>query len=88
MPVRDSCVVIDGPFLVRIAVRMLQLTGFHTVANRRRPSAGRRSGGLTSRAFVVVGHDERFLTEIGVDRRLTLTTGRLTETRPPQGDRP
>jgi ATPase subunit of ABC transporter with duplicated ATPase domains len=28
-------------------------------------------------AFVVVSHDERFLTEIGVNRRLTLTEGRL-----------
>jgi ATPase subunit of ABC transporter with duplicated ATPase domains len=31
-------------------------------------------------AFVVVSHDERFLTEIGVNRRLALTGGRLLET--------
>jgi ATPase subunit of ABC transporter with duplicated ATPase domains len=31
-------------------------------------------------AFVVVSHDERFLTEIGVNRRLTLADGRLMET--------
>ncbi|MER6916637.1 ribosomal protection-like ABC-F family protein [Streptomyces sp. NPDC000594] len=30
-------------------------------------------------AFVVVSHDERFLSEIGVNRRLHLTDGRLTE---------
>jgi ATPase subunit of ABC transporter with duplicated ATPase domains len=30
-------------------------------------------------AFVVVSHDERFLTEIGVDRRLTLREGVLVE---------
>ncbi|GHH65318.1 ABC transporter ATP-binding protein [Streptosporangium violaceochromogenes] len=30
-------------------------------------------------AFVVVSHDERFLTEIGVDRRLRLSGGRLLE---------
>lgn len=30
-------------------------------------------------AFVVVSHDERFLAEIGVNRRLRLTDGRLTE---------
>ncbi|WP_158852675.1 ribosomal protection-like ABC-F family protein [Saccharothrix deserti] len=31
-------------------------------------------------AFVVVSHDERFLTEIGIDRRLRLEDGRLLET--------
>ncbi|MBO3749960.1 ABC-F family ATP-binding cassette domain-containing protein [Streptosporangiaceae bacterium NEAU-GS5] len=31
-------------------------------------------------AFVVVSHDERFLKEIGVDRRLELSGGRLLET--------
>jgi ATPase subunit of ABC transporter with duplicated ATPase domains len=31
-------------------------------------------------AFVVVSHDERFLAEIGVDRRLELRDGRLVET--------
>ncbi|MFD7640458.1 ABC-F family ATP-binding cassette domain-containing protein [Kitasatospora sp. NPDC059795] len=31
-------------------------------------------------AFLVVSHDERFLTEIGVDRRLLLSDGVLTET--------
>ena len=31
-------------------------------------------------AFVVVSHDERFLAEIGVDRRLSLAGGRLDET--------
>ncbi|WP_053912787.1 ABC-F family ATP-binding cassette domain-containing protein [Streptomyces sp. TP-A0875] len=34
-------------------------------------------------AFVVVSHDERFLAEIGVRRRLRLADGRLTETGPP-----
>ena len=34
-------------------------------------------------AFVVVSHDERFLSEIRVDRRLTLTDGRLQETGTP-----
>ncbi|MGW5230878.1 ABC-F family ATP-binding cassette domain-containing protein [Streptomyces nodosus] len=34
-------------------------------------------------AFVVVSHDERFLTEIGVDRRLHLDRGRLLETTTP-----
>ncbi|MFD6534490.1 ABC-F family ATP-binding cassette domain-containing protein [Streptomyces sp. NPDC060184] len=37
-------------------------------------------------AFVVVSHDERFLAEIGVDRRLRLTDGRLTETDAPGDD--
>jgi ATPase subunit of ABC transporter with duplicated ATPase domains len=36
-------------------------------------------------AFVVVSHDERFLSEIGVDRRLTLNDGRLRETGTPAG---
>jgi ATPase subunit of ABC transporter with duplicated ATPase domains len=34
-------------------------------------------------AFVVVSHDERFLTEIKVNRRLRLTDGRLLETAGP-----
>ncbi|WP_089158183.1 ABC-F family ATP-binding cassette domain-containing protein [Micromonospora sp. NBS 11-29] len=34
-------------------------------------------------AFVVVSHDDRFLTEITVHRWLRLADGRLTETRPP-----
>ncbi|MFD0206269.1 MULTISPECIES: ribosomal protection-like ABC-F family protein [Saccharothrix] len=34
-------------------------------------------------AFVVVSHDERFLSEIGVDRRLRLDGGRLLETAAP-----
>ncbi|WP_214411121.1 ribosomal protection-like ABC-F family protein [Sphaerisporangium fuscum] len=33
-------------------------------------------------AFVVVSHDERFLAEIGVDRRLRLSEGRLLESGP------
>ncbi|MFK3984870.1 ribosomal protection-like ABC-F family protein [Micromonospora sp. NPDC050397] len=37
-------------------------------------------------AFVVVSHDERFLSEIGVDRWLRLTDGRLTEIAAPDGD--
>ena len=36
-------------------------------------------------AFVVVSHDERFLSEIRVDRRLTLTDGRLRDTGTPAG---
>ncbi|MFC5720690.1 ABC-F family ATP-binding cassette domain-containing protein [Streptomyces gamaensis] len=36
-------------------------------------------------AFVVVSHDERFLREIGVDRRLRLAEGRLLETGAPDG---
>ncbi|WEH43322.1 ABC-F family ATP-binding cassette domain-containing protein [Streptomyces sp. AM 2-1-1] len=36
-------------------------------------------------AFVVVSHDERFLAEIGVNRRLRLADGRLTEA-PAPGD--
>ncbi|WP_405095985.1 ribosomal protection-like ABC-F family protein [Micromonospora sp. NBC_01412] len=35
-------------------------------------------------AFVVVSHDERFLTEIGVTRWLRLADGRLTETGAPE----
>ncbi|KOV92948.1 ribosomal protection-like ABC-F family protein [Streptomyces sp. NRRL B-3648] len=34
-------------------------------------------------AFIVVSHDERFLAEIGVDRRLVLADGRLLETGAP-----
>ena len=34
-------------------------------------------------AFVVVSHDDRFLTELGVGRWLTLAGGALTETGPP-----
>jgi ATPase subunit of ABC transporter with duplicated ATPase domains len=30
-------------------------------------------------AFMVISHDERFLAEIGVDRRLRLADGTLTE---------
>ncbi|MBN6056577.1 ABC-F family ATP-binding cassette domain-containing protein [Nonomuraea sp. RK-328] len=37
-------------------------------------------------AFVVVSHDERFLAEIGVDRRLELSGGRLLETGAPSGE--
>ncbi|MFC6019357.1 ribosomal protection-like ABC-F family protein [Plantactinospora solaniradicis] len=37
-------------------------------------------------AFVVVSHDERFLAEIGVDRWLRLSDGRLLETGAPDGD--
>jgi ATPase subunit of ABC transporter with duplicated ATPase domains len=33
-------------------------------------------------AFVVVSHDERFLAEIGVERWLELSDGRLLETGP------
>jgi ATPase subunit of ABC transporter with duplicated ATPase domains len=36
-------------------------------------------------AFVVVSHDDRFLTDIGVTRWLTLAEGQLTETGPPVG---
>ncbi len=35
-------------------------------------------------AFLVVSHDERFLREIGVDRRLRLSGGELTETGAPE----
>ncbi|SDJ58909.1 ABC-F family ATP-binding cassette domain-containing protein [Streptomyces indicus] len=34
-------------------------------------------------AFIVISHDERFLTEIGVNRRLRLAEGTLTETGAP-----
>ncbi|MFD6423414.1 ABC-F family ATP-binding cassette domain-containing protein [Streptomyces sp. NPDC060198] len=37
-------------------------------------------------AFVVVSHDERFLAEIGIDRRLHLADGRLTEAEAPGDD--
>ncbi|WP_329109794.1 ATP-binding cassette domain-containing protein [Micromonospora sp. NBC_01699] len=37
-------------------------------------------------AFVVVSHDERFLTEIGVDRWLRLAEGRLSQSRAPETD--
>ncbi|MFI7147477.1 ABC-F family ATP-binding cassette domain-containing protein [Nonomuraea sp. NPDC050022] len=37
-------------------------------------------------AFVVVSHDERFLTEIGVQRWLELSDGRLLETGGPAGE--
>jgi ATPase subunit of ABC transporter with duplicated ATPase domains len=36
-------------------------------------------------AFVVVSHDERFLAEIGVNRWLRLSDGRLQETGAPDG---
>jgi ATPase subunit of ABC transporter with duplicated ATPase domains len=36
-------------------------------------------------AFVVVSHDERFLAEIGVNRRLRLADGKLRETAAPEG---
>jgi ATPase subunit of ABC transporter with duplicated ATPase domains len=36
-------------------------------------------------AFVVVSHDERFLAEIGVNRRLRLADGKLRETGAPEG---
>jgi len=44
-------------------------------------SVGRLEGALSAfeGAFVVVSHDERFLAEIGVDRRLRLADGRLRE---------
>ena len=35
-------------------------------------------------AFIVISHDERFLAEIGVERRLTLVDGRLTDERAPR----
>jgi hypothetical protein len=34
---------------------------------------------------VVVSHDERFLAEIGVNRRLRLAHGKLRETGAPEG---
>ncbi|MFC7844130.1 ABC-F family ATP-binding cassette domain-containing protein [Streptomyces sp. NPDC057382] len=48
-------------------------------------SVGRLESALDSYrgAFLVVSHDERFLTEIGVDRRLRLADGTLAETGAP-----
>ncbi|MFF0739666.1 ribosomal protection-like ABC-F family protein [Streptomyces sp. NPDC004111] len=48
-------------------------------------SAGQLESALNSYrgAFVVISHDERFLTEIGVDRRLRLADGALKETGAP-----
>ncbi|MFB8247784.1 ABC-F family ATP-binding cassette domain-containing protein [Streptomyces sp. NPDC055952] len=48
-------------------------------------SVGRLESALDSYrgAFLVVSHDERFLTEIGVDRRLRLAGGTLAETGAP-----
>ncbi|MEU0462893.1 ABC-F family ATP-binding cassette domain-containing protein [Amycolatopsis sp. NPDC006131] len=45
-------------------------------------SAGQLESALNAYrgAFVVVSHDERFLSEIRIDRRLRLADGRLTET--------
>ncbi|CAL9640309.1 putative ABC transporter ATP-binding protein YbiT (plasmid) [Streptomyces sp. enrichment culture] len=50
-------------------------------------SVGRLESALDSYrgAFVVVSHDERFLAEIGVDRRLRLAGGRLEEAAAPAG---
>jgi ATPase subunit of ABC transporter with duplicated ATPase domains len=50
-------------------------------------SVGQLEGALAAYegAFVVVSHDERFLTEIGVGRWLHLAGGRLRETGPPEG---
>ncbi|MEH1016234.1 ABC-F family ATP-binding cassette domain-containing protein [Micromonospora sp. CPCC 206060] len=49
-------------------------------------SVGQLEAALTAYqgAFVVVSHDDRFLTEIRVDRWLRLADGRLTETGAPQ----
>ncbi|MGY0021465.1 ribosomal protection-like ABC-F family protein [Streptomyces sp. YJ-C3] len=49
-------------------------------------SAGQLESALTSYqgAFVVVSHDERFLSEIGVDRWLRLEHGALTEVAAPE----
>ncbi|MFF7953367.1 ABC-F family ATP-binding cassette domain-containing protein [Streptomyces griseorubiginosus] len=49
-------------------------------------SAGQLEGALNSYqgAFMVVSHDERFLAEIGVNRRLRLADGNLTETGAPE----
>ncbi|WP_020139623.1 ribosomal protection-like ABC-F family protein [Streptomyces sp. 351MFTsu5.1] len=49
-------------------------------------SAGQLEGALNSYrgAFIVVSHDERFLAEIGVNRRLRLADGNLTETGAPE----
>ncbi|MYS21101.1 ATPase components of ABC transporters with duplicated ATPase domains [Streptomyces sp. DvalAA-14] len=51
-------------------------------------SVGRLEGALNAYegAFVVVSHDERFLAEIGVNRWLRLSEGRLRETHAPDGD--
>ncbi|MCI3934691.1 ribosomal protection-like ABC-F family protein [Streptomyces sp. AN091965] len=48
-------------------------------------SAAQLEGALNSYqgAFIVISHDERFLTEIGVDRWLRLADGRLKETGAP-----
>ncbi|MCG5217674.1 ribosomal protection-like ABC-F family protein [Streptosporangium sp. KLBMP 9127] len=50
-------------------------------------SIGRLESALSAYegAFVVVSHDERFLTEIGVNRWLALSEGRLLETGGPDG---
>ncbi|MFF8510672.1 ABC-F family ATP-binding cassette domain-containing protein [Streptomyces sp. NPDC015492] len=50
-------------------------------------SVGQLEGALNSYegAFLVVSHDERFLAGIGVDRRLRLADGTLTETGDPVG---
>ncbi|MFD7134881.1 ABC-F family ATP-binding cassette domain-containing protein [Streptomyces sp. NPDC059894] len=49
-------------------------------------SAGRLESALDSYqgAFIVISHDERFLAEIGVTRRLRLADGTLTETGAPE----
>ncbi|MFF7768941.1 ribosomal protection-like ABC-F family protein [Streptomyces massasporeus] len=49
-------------------------------------SAGQLGGALNSYqgAFIVISHDERFLAEIGVNRRLRLADGTLTETGVPE----
>ncbi|NUW39331.1 ABC-F family ATP-binding cassette domain-containing protein [Nonomuraea rhodomycinica] len=51
-------------------------------------SVGQLEGALTAYegAFVVVSHDERFLAEIGVDRWLELSGGRLLETGAPPAE--
>jgi ATPase subunit of ABC transporter with duplicated ATPase domains len=51
-------------------------------------SVGQLEGALAAYegAFVVVSHDERFLTEIGVNRWLRLADGRLQETGAPGSD--
>jgi ATPase subunit of ABC transporter with duplicated ATPase domains len=50
-------------------------------------SVGQLEGALSAYegAFVVVSHDERFLSEIGVNRWLRLADGRLRETGAPDG---
>jgi ATPase subunit of ABC transporter with duplicated ATPase domains len=52
-------------------------------------SAGQLESALNAfqGAFVVVSHDERFLTEIGIDRWLRLEDGRLLETAAPASAR-